>query len=97
MWKDILKLKQINIGSTKLRDVNIPEEENDICCQEAKMKYNKVHRPNPTYSHAPYEYVSMADKLDCDDFKRFLGRRPSFRKGGWVKRIFEEWEECENA
>jgi len=94
-WFDILKV-QILDTTTDL-DINMEpmfEDKNDSCCQEAKMKYNKVQRP-PKY--APYEYVSMADKLDCDEFKHFLGRRPSFRKGGWIKRIFDEWEECENV
>tara|TARA_R100000664_G_C2753772_1_gene141229 strand:- start:2130 stop:2414 length:285 start_codon:yes stop_codon:yes gene_type:complete len=91
-WIDVLKLDQVSIGSTTLDTRELPEE-NDICCQEAKMKYNKVQKP-PKY--VPYEYVTMADKLDCDEFKVWLKRTLSHRKDGWIKRIVDEWEACEN-
>ena len=40
-WWEVFKLKQINIGTTKLSDKEIPEEEEDNrdCCEEARIKY----------------------------------------------------------
>ena len=39
-WWEVFKLKQINIGTTKLSDKEIPEEEdNRDCCEEARIKY----------------------------------------------------------
>ena len=46
-WFDVFKLKQINIGTTKLSNKEIPEEkEEDDCCMEAAQvwvdTYNEI-------------------------------------------------------
>ena len=90
-WMDVLKLDQVSIGSTTLDTRELPEENNN-CCEEAKMKYNNVQT-----DFLSNNYKTMADRLDCDKFKFHLKRTPSYRKEGWIKKIVDEWEACENA
>jgi hypothetical protein len=98
-WFEVLKNKLI---ATPITDVNIkkiPKKKERDCCEEAKDKYNKVQRPRleQLKGEYHYKYTTMADKLDCDEFKAWLKRKPSYRKDGWIKRIVDKWEECENA
>ena len=95
-WMDVLKLDQVSIGSATLDTRELPEE-NDNCCEEAKMKYNNVQKPMLYRVPNLEEYETMADRLDCDEFKSHLTSRISYKKGGWIKKIVDEWEACENA
>ena len=97
-WEFILKdTKQISstgiktkLGTRPLRIIN-----NNDCCENAKMEYRRVQTPRNT--NFTYEYTTMADKLNCDNFKLWLKGRQSYKKQGWIKRIVDEWEACENA
>jgi hypothetical protein len=100
-WVDILKLDQINVGSTTLDTRKLPKEEKKDCCEEARIKFKSfmVGRATQGVTDDPKLYRryftrGIVDRLDCEEFKTYL------RNAAWgdigMESIFEEWEECEN-
>jgi hypothetical protein len=101
-WMDVLKLDAVNIGSSVLDTRELPEETD--CCEEAKTKYKStmVLRQTQGVTGDPKLYVGgtmgllgIADKYDCEEFRKYLRERSSGDIS--MESIFEEWEECENA
>ena len=96
-WFSILKeSRQVVDTKTNLNVISEPLGEEDNCCEEVKMKYNRVQKPKSRARLPLNDYPTKADKLDCDEFKSHLKQTGSYRKNGWVKRIVDEWEACEN-
>ena len=54
--------------------------------------YNRVNKPR----NVVYNYITMADKFSCDEFKSRMKRTASYRKEGWIKDLVDKWEECES-
>ena len=91
-WIQILKLDQVNVGSTTLDTRELPKED---CCEVAREVYresfSKYWGTNPD--------TDWLDEISCEELyialvelvKTKHDRFPYYRKA------LEAWEECENA
>lgn len=63
-WFEVFKLKQVNVGSTKLRDKKIPEDEPDDnkCCEEAAKTYYLVDL-GESMAYARFLYDDNEDSI----------------------------------
>jgi hypothetical protein len=107
-WIQILKLDQVNVGSTTLDTRELPGED---CCELAKEVYGESFKkywglnpgldPNDMGSMFEEPYPSWLDEIPCEEFYNDLvelqKKRAIFLVFPYYRKALEAWEECKNA
>ena len=98
-WWEVFKLKQVNVGSTKLNNKEILEEEEDInCCEEAWERTGRTDY-DPKGCEPFFNYVKLlirrwerAGKTTEDDDKE-----SHYAVADKYREIILDWCKCDNT
>tara|TARA_R100000664_G_C2753772_1_gene141227 strand:- start:1438 stop:1779 length:342 start_codon:yes stop_codon:yes gene_type:complete len=110
-WMNILKLDQVNIGSSTLDTRELPEEDDEKCCQEAEQKFRNwwdewsIRMGFEKDEPRGYSYYIIYEKYGCQAFRHHLEDlaeetdSPLFGDAHKLQKvaaeILAEWDECE--
>ena len=99
-WIQILKLDQVNVGSTTLDTRELPGED---CCELAKEVYGESFKNYWKLENSVYEepYPDWLNEISCEEFYNDLVElkkmRTKFIIFPYYRKALEAWEECKNA
>ena len=89
-WMDVLKLDQVNIGSSVLDTRELPEEKEERdCCQEAKDTYKRHHAKSRFRDYDENkDVIEQYDWMYTGDWQRSRGEL-----GGFANKSCEKFRE----